>query len=74
MDGKVLPTLPRTSAAPRTGGSLFLQALVDKDFRLRKTWQINLDELQLVLDGQRRPVILGKGASGTVYLGILDGV
>ena len=43
-----------------------MQALVDKDFRLRKTWQISLDELQLVLDVQRRPVILGKGASGTV--------
>ena len=33
---------------------------------LRNTWQINLDQLQLVLDGRRQPVTLGQGANGTV--------
>ncbi|KAK9832254.1 hypothetical protein WJX74_004295 [Apatococcus lobatus] len=53
-------------------------AMVDSDLpaQLRNTWQISLDQLQLVMDGQQRPVTLGKGAYGTVYLdlGILDGV
>ena len=39
---------------------------------LRNTWQINLDQLQLVLDGRKQPVTLGKGANGTVrHIGAL---
>ena len=42
--------------------------MVDSDLpaQLRNTWQINLDQLQLVMDSQQRPVTLGKGAYGTV--------
>ena len=42
--------------------------MVDMDLPvgLRQTWQISLEQLQLVVDNQRRPVTLGKGAYGTV--------
>ena len=45
-----------------------MQAMVDSDLpvQLQNTWQINLDQLQLVMDAQQRPVTLGKGAYGTV--------
>ncbi len=44
--------------------------MVDKDLplELRNTWQINLEQLQLVLDAEERPVALGSGANGTVRL------
>ncbi|KAK9822285.1 hypothetical protein WJX74_002973 [Apatococcus lobatus] len=50
--------------------------MVDSDLppQLRRTWQINVDQLQIFMDMQQRPVTLGKGAYGTVYLGMLDGV
>ena len=50
------------------------QAMVDKDLpvQLRKTWQINLDQLQLVMDGQQKPVTLGRGAYGMVIPSPID--
>ncbi len=52
---------------------IVLQAMVDSDLpaELRNTWQIELNQLQLVLDGQKKPVTLGKGAYGTVSAHIL---
>ena len=46
------------------------QEMVDKDLppALRNTWQINLEQLQLVLDAEERPVALGSGANGTVWI------
>ena len=42
--------------------------MVDNDLppELQKTWQIHQDELQIVLGGPGQPVILGRGAYGSV--------
>ena len=47
-----------------------MQAMVDEDLpiELRNTWQIRLDQIQLVLEDDQQPVTLGRGAYGTVSL------
>ena len=47
-----------------------MQDMVDEGLppELRNTWQIKKDQLKLVLNKQKQPVTLGKGAHGTVRL------
>ncbi|KAK9833244.1 hypothetical protein WJX84_000311 [Apatococcus fuscideae] len=41
---------------------------------LRGLWQISPKELQIAINSEGRPVVLGRGAFGTVYRGILRGM
>lgn len=45
-----------------------MQMLVDRDLppELQYTWQVNPEDLQLVWSADKQPLMLGKGAYGTV--------